>query len=124
MQFLAEDIFRKDIGGKVFEIHFPARVLDVEVAAVLQNVGGGDFPGTVVLFALVPPGDAVGEFFKLNRLRLRVVLPAFRERLLVVPDGFRGAGSIEEQEIRRNACIGSENAVGKTHDGVQVEVLQ
>ena len=108
----------------MFEIDFAARVLDVEVAAVLENVGGGDFPSSVVLFAFVPPGYAVGKFFKLNRLRLGVVFPAFGQRLLVVPDIFGGAGAVEEHKIGRNAGVRGKDAVGQADYGVEIEVLQ
>src|ERR1041384_7175911 len=108
----------------MLEIDFAARVLDVEIAAVLQNIGGGDLPGSVVLFALLPPGDAVGEFFELYRLSFGVVLPAFGQGLLVVPDVFRRAGTVEEHEIGGNAGVGCEDSVWQTDDRVKIEVLQ
>ena len=115
---------RELLGRKMLEVYFAARVLDVEITAVLENIDGGDFPGLVVLFSLVPPGDAVGKFFELNRLGLRVVLSAFGERLLVVPDVFCGTGAIEEEKIRRNARVGSKDAVGEADDGVEIEVFE
>ena len=116
-------ISRKDVWRKVLEIYFAARVLDVEVAVVLENVGGRHFPGAIVLFSFVPPGDAVCKIFKLNRLSFSVVLPAFGERLLVVPDIFRGAGAVEEHEIGWNARVGRKDAVRQSNNGVEIEVL-
>src|SRR5712692_11141813 len=39
------------------------RVLDIQVAAVRQNIISMDAPGVVVLFAIVPPLQAGFEFF-------------------------------------------------------------
>ena len=108
----------------MLEIHFAARVFDVEIAAILENVRSRDFPCSVVLFALLPPGNTVGKLFKLNRLRLGVVLPAFGERLLVVPDIFGGTGTVKEDEIGWNAGVGREDAVGQSHNRVEIEVFQ
>ena len=107
----------------MFEIKFAARVFDVEIATVFENVGSGDFPGLIVFFAFVPPGNTVGKLFKLNRLRLGVVLPAFGERLLVVPDIFGGTGTVKEDEIGWNAGVGREDAVGQADDGVEIKVF-
>ena len=108
----------------MLEIHFAARVLDVEIAAVFQDVGGGHFPSSVVLFAFVPPGDAVCEFIKLNRLGLGVVLTTLGQCLLVVPDIFGGTGTVKEDEIGWNAGVRCEDAVRQADDGVEIKVLQ
>lgn len=44
--------------------------------------------------------------------------------MFVVPNIFRLAGSIEEQEICRNARVGSEDTIGETNDGMEVEVFE
>ena len=84
-----ENIVGELFGRKMLEVSCGVGVLAVEVAAVGEQFGGGNFPGAVVLFALVPPLEAAGEFLELDRLGLGVVLPAFGQRLLVVPDFFR-----------------------------------
>ncbi len=122
--FFFQNIVGELLRRKVLEVHFAARVLDVEIAAVLENVGGRYFPGVVVLFALSPPGDAVGKFFELERLSLRVVLPTFWERLLVVPNIFGGARTVEEEKIRRDTRVGSEDTVGQADDGVKIKVFE
>jgi hypothetical protein len=123
-QFFLQDVVGELLWGKVLEIDLAAWVLDVEIAAVLENIGGGDFPGSVVLFALIPPSDAVGELVELDRLGFGVVLPAFGKRLLIVSDLLCRAGTIEEHEIGRNTRVRREDAVGQADDGVEVEVLQ
>ena len=55
---------------------------------------------------------------------LGVVLPAFGQRLLVVPDFFRRPGAVEEQQVGRDARVRREHAVGQPDDRVQVEVLE
>ena len=91
---------------------------------LFEQFGGGNFPGAVVLFALVPPVETVGEFFELDRLGLGVVLPAFGQRLLVVPDFLGRAGAVEEEQVGRDARVGREDAVGQADDGVEVELLE
>ena len=108
----------------MLEVHFATWVLDVEIAAVLENVGGGDFPCSVILFSFLPPGDTVGKFFELNRLCLREVLPAFGQGLLVVPDIFGGPRAVEEQEIGWDAGVGREDTVGQSHNRMEIEILQ
>ncbi len=99
-------------------------VLDVEVAAVGQDVAGVDAPGVVVLFAVVPPGEAILELFVLHGLGFGVVLAPVGQRLFVVPDPLCGAGAIEEEQVGGDAGVGGEDAVGQAHDGVQVELFQ
>ena len=65
-----------------------------------------------------------GELFKLHGLGFGVVLPAFRKRLLVVPNVFGGSGAVKEKEIRRNGRIGGEDAVRQPDNRVEVELLQ
>ena len=55
---------------------------------------------------------------------LGVVLPAFGQRLFVIPDFPRRAGAVEEQQVRRDARVGREHAVGQADDGVEVEFLE
>ena len=108
----------------MFEIGGGAGVLAVEVAAGREQLRGGDFPGPVVFLPFVPPFEAVGEFLELDGLGLGVVLPAFGQRLLVVPDLFGRAERSKNSEVRRDARVGSEDAVGQADDGVQVEVFE
>ena len=44
--------------------------------------------------------------------------------MLVIPNVFCRAAAIEEQQVRRDAGVGSEDAVGQTNDRVQVEIFQ
>ena len=70
------------------------------------------------------PFDAIGELLELDRLRLRVVLAAFGQRLLVVPDRLGRSGPVEEQQVRRDGCVRGEDAVGQPDDRVQVELRE
>ena len=108
----------------MLEVSGGVGVFAVEVAAVGEQFGGRNFPGAVVFFAFIPPFEAAGEFFELDGLGLGVVLPAFGERLLVVPDFFGRMGSVEEHEIRRDAGVRSEDTVGKADDGMEIEVFE
>jgi hypothetical protein len=72
----------------------------------------------------MPPGKAGGEFLELERLSFRVLLSAFGEGVLVVPDLFSGAGAVEEKEVGRDACVRGEDAVGEADDGVEIKVLE
>jgi hypothetical protein len=83
----------------MLEIDLPMAVLYVEIAAVLQNLIGANFPCSIAFLARVPPGDTVRKFFKLNWLSLGVVLPTFGERVLVVPDVFCRTGAVEKNGI-------------------------
>ncbi len=80
----------------------------------------------IVLLATfgLEPLDTVGEVFDLKGFRLRKVLSPFREWKLVEPDMLRSFAPIEEQQVCRNRGVGSEHAVGQSHDGVQVKVLE
>ena len=109
---------------QVLEVLLGARVLDVEVAAVRQDRRSGDLPSPLVLLAVVPPCQAVRELLELDRRGLGVVLAPLGQRLLVVPDVSRRAGAVEEEQVRRDARVGREDAVGQPDDGVQVELLQ
>lgn len=60
-QFLLKNVIGKLFRRKMLSIYFTAWILDIKVAAGLENVGCGDFPGPVVFLSLLPPGDAVGE---------------------------------------------------------------
>ncbi len=119
-----EDVVGELFGRQMLEVGCGVGVFAVEVAAVGEQFGGGNFPGAVVLFAVVPPLEAIGEFLELDGLGLGVVLPAFGQRLLVVPDFFGRAGAVEEEEVRRDARVGREDAVGQPDDGVEVEFLE
>ena len=73
---------------------------------------------------VIPPFEAAGEFLELDGLGFGVVLPAFGQRLLVVPDFFGRMGAVEEHEVRRDARVGSEDTVGQADDGVEIEVFE
>jgi len=100
------------------------RILSIKVAIVGQQFGGGDFPGVIILFPLLPPVQTGLELLELEGLGFGVVLAAFGQWLLVIPNFLCWAGSVEEEEIRRYAGVRSENAVGQADDGVKVEILQ
>lgn len=80
-------------------------VLDVQVAVVGQKLLDGHAPGAFVLLAIIPPGDAVGEFFVLQRLCLGIAVAALGQRQFVVPHLARarrvgvGSARLEEQQI-------------------------
>ena len=63
------------------------------------------------------------EFLELDGRGFGVVLPAFGQRLFVIPDFARRPGAVEEQDVRRDAGVRREHAVGQPDDGVQVEIL-
>ena len=44
--------------------------------------------------------------------------------MLVVPDVFRRAGAVEEEQVRRDGRIRREDAVGEPDDGVEVVLLE
>jgi hypothetical protein len=68
------------------DVDLGARIFAVEVAVVRQQFGGGNFPRMLVFFTVLPPGNAVGEFFETHRLRFAVALSPFRQWLLVIPN--------------------------------------
>ena len=125
--------FLEDAGGQLFRrqmrhVFFGAGILAVQVAAVGENLGGADFPCAVGFLALgselAPPLDAIDEVFKLNRRGLGVIFPAFGQRLLIIPDVLRRPGTVEKQNVRRNARVGRKDSVGQANNRVEVEVLQ
>ena len=118
-------LFRREVlevlpGAGVFDVKIDGD--KVLVLVVFQNVLGFDLPSLAVRLALVPPLQARGEFLKLHGLGLGVVLPAFGQGLLVVPDVLGGTGAIEKEEIRRDRGVRSEDAVGEP-EKVWVEVV-
>jgi hypothetical protein len=81
----------------MLEVSGGAGILSVEVTAVGEQFGRGNFPGSFVFFALAPPFKTTGEFFELDWLGLCIVLSAFGERLFVVPNFFGRMGAVEEE---------------------------
>ncbi len=122
--FLLQNAGSELFGRQMGDVVFGTGVFLVEITVVFEQLRRGNFPRSVVLSSLIPPRDAVGEFLKLNRGGLGVVLSSLRQWLLVVPDILRGAGSVEEQNVCGNAGLGSKHAVGQSHDRVQIEFLQ
>jgi hypothetical protein len=84
----------------------------------------GTFQARSFSSPLVPPFEAAGEFLELDRLSLRVVLPTFGKRLLVVPDFFGWMRSIKEHEIRWDTGVRGEDTVGKADDGMEIELIE
>ena len=128
-------LFFQDVAGElrgrqVRDVFLGARILAVEVAAIRQQFGGGNFPRLLIFFPhgamtrLVPPCNERREFLELDGGGFGVVLPAFRQRLLVIPDFACRAGAVEEQQVRRDAGVGRKHAVRQPDDGVQVEFLE
>ena len=91
---------------------------------VASSSVAGTFQARSFSSPFIPPFEAAGEFLELDGLGLGVVLPAFGKRLLVVPDFFGRMRAVEEHEIRRDAGVRSEDAVGKADDGVEIEVFE
>ena len=107
------------------DVFLGARILAVEIAAVGQQFGGGNFPGAFVFFSLGATMPMHSRRIpRTGSARFGVVLPAFGQRLFVIPDFARRAGAVEEQDVRRDAGVGREHAVGQADDGVQVEFLE
>ena len=121
--------FFQDVGGElrgrqVRDVLLGARILAVEVAAIGQQFGGGHFPRVVHVLTFAPPLAQSCKLFKLDGRGFGVVLPAFGQRLLVIPDFARWAGAVEEQQVRRDAGVGRKHAARQPDDGVQVEFLK
>ena len=108
----------------MFEICSGVGVLAIEVAAVGEQFGSRNFPGAFVLFPVVPPLEAAGEFFELDRLSLGVVLSTFGRAAARSTRRLRLDESGRRKEVRRNARVGSEDTVGQADDGVEVEVFE
>src|SRR2546426_2357732 len=119
-----QDVLGQLLRRQVLEVLLTMRVFDVQIAAVRQHVGGSYFPGAVVLLSIFPPSHAVGKLLELDGLSFGVVLPAFGQRVLIIPDVFRQPGAIKEQQVSWNACIGRKDTVGKPDDGMKVELLE
>ena len=119
-----ENIVGELFGWEMLEVGGGVGVLAVEVAAVGEQFGGGNFSGAFIFLAALPPNQAAGEFLELDRLGFGIVLSAFGQRLFVVPDFFRRMGAVEEHEIGWDAGVGCEDAVGQPDDGVEIEVFE
>lgn len=105
------------------DILLGAGVLAVEIAVVGDEFLGRHLPRVVGILALLPPRDAIGEFLEMDGGRFGVILAAFREGLLVLPDFLRRSRTVKEQEIGRNAGIGRKYPIGQADNGVEVEFL-
>src|SRR6185312_6126674 len=99
------------------------RIFLVQVVAGRLDLLDADLPGALVFHTacksvlLSSPPSLLGiELFNADRLGLVVVLHARRVRVLVVPDMLRGLALGEEQQIRLDAGVGAEHAVGQAHD--------
>jgi hypothetical protein len=122
--FLGQNAHGELVRRQVRDVFLGARVLAVEVAAGGQQFGGGDTPGALVLCTLGPPRHKRSELLELDGRRLGVVLPTFGQRVLVIPDLARGAGAVEEQEVRWDAGVRGKHPVAQPHDGMEVEFLE
>lgn len=85
-----------------------------------------DLPGLVGFTTLLghEPLPALRHVVDLHRLGLAVLFATLGKREFVIPDGLRGAGAVEEQQIGGNVGVRREGALGKTDDGVEVVVLE
>ena len=68
--FFLKNIIGQLLGRHRLKVLSGVGVLDVQVAVVSHELLDGHAPGALALLAIVPPGDAVGEFFVLQRLGL------------------------------------------------------
>jgi len=67
-----------------------------------------------------PPNLFGVEFFHADGFRFVVRLRSRQIRVFVVPDFFRRLAFNEEQQVRLDAGVRSEDAVRQSHDGVQI----
>jgi hypothetical protein len=72
------------LGRRVGDVFPGARILAVEVAVARQQLGRRHLPRALVLLALCPPRLADPKLLELDGERLRVVLPAFGQRVLAL----------------------------------------
>src|SRR5205807_575246 len=56
--------------------------------------------------------------------RFRVVLPAFGQRLLVIPDLSRWAYLLEEEKVGCDGGVRRKYSIGEADDRVQIEAFQ
>ena len=118
--------------GIVISCRDDVRVADVEVVVARDDVIDADFPGLLGLeagfeavFLGAPPVDLGLELLEAHGLGLVVADDALRVGVLVEPD-FLGGGLLalgllgEEEDVRLDAGVGIEDAVGQADDGVEV----
>ncbi len=122
--FFFEDGSHQLLRQPVDQVIFRLWVLAIEVAVCGQQFFRRDSPGPVVLLPFVPPGQAGLEFLVLEGLGLGVVLPAFRQGVLVIPDLFCRSGAVEEEQVRRNTRIGCKYTVRQADNGVEAEFFE
>lgn len=109
------------------------RVLEIEVEVAGLDRVDGNAPGLLILLALavrpflvgLAPPLALGlELLDADRLALVVALGAGRIGMLVVPN-FRCRRALgEEEQVRADAGVRIEDAVGQADDGVQVALVE
>ncbi len=115
---LGEDVLHELLGLHVLEVLPCVRVLEVQVTPVGKDLRGRYFPRALVLFAVVPPREAVRELLVLQRLRFAVVLAPLRQLLLVLPHVAGWTRAVEEEQVGWDAGVGREDAVRQAHDRV------
>ena len=104
------------------------RVLDVEVVAAGFDVGRGDVPGAVGLFAAfalraAPPVDAGLQVFQSDGFGHGIGFLVVGHEMFVEPDVPGRLAFLEEQEVGADGGIGFEHGVGQADDGVEVALL-
>jgi len=106
-------------------------ILDIQVVVPGLDLVDGNLPrlfrfdpGGKAVFLLPPPVDFSLELLETDGLGLVVALHARRIGMLVVPDMFRRLPFGEEKEVRFDARIGVEDAVGEADDRMEVAFRQ
>ena len=78
--------------------------------------------------AVVPPGDAVGEMFKLHRFGFGKGFAVGGDIHAVVPEGFARrfacGGFVEVEDVGGDRGVGRKDAFRQADDGVQVVVCE
>src|SRR5689334_7256907 len=96
-------------------------ILHIQIAAICQQFFNADFPGVLILDAVIPPLDTALEIGILHGFGLAIAIASLWQRNFVVPDlfGARFWGYLcgfftcfKEENIGWDAGIGCEGAIG------------
>jgi len=98
-------------------------ILDVEVVVAVFDLVDADLPGDLVLFPLVPPVHTRLEMLESDGLGHGIGFLALGNPVLVEPDRLGGFALLEKQQVRADAGIRFEHAVGQADDGVEAALL-